>query len=156
SVQRNCTRLSRATLPLSPSHRTWPDPPRPATAALGFPSSTVTTGEGDGLDDELGDVAGLGPSAASSAARDAAKAQARSAAQRAARARLGADVIEPPGCGSGVPDLLSSTAGAVQRGAVGDVRARRAQALAEDVQDAAHDLDVARHQLGEGLAVEPE
>src|SRR5436190_2042328 len=33
SVQRNWARLSRATLPPSPSHRTWPVPPRPGAAA---------------------------------------------------------------------------------------------------------------------------
>src|SRR6185436_15371409 len=86
-VHRTCTRLRRATLPLSPSQRTCPDPPRPMRAGAG-------DGLGDGPGDGLGDGAGWGLSWASSAAETPARARtATSAVQRAARARRGTDVI---------------------------------------------------------------
>src|SRR4029079_4361068 len=153
SVNRNWTRLRRATLPPSPSQRTWPAPPRPTTAgAVGLPSSTVTGAAGDGL----AEGAGWGLSWASPAPERRARARRPSIVQRAARAGRGAGVIGPPGGGRAWWPFLTSTLHAVQRGAVAGVPAVAAQPLAEDVEHAAHHLDVPRHQLREGLAVQAE
>src|SRR5713101_1057111 len=95
SVQRTCARLSRKTLPPSPSHRRWPEPPRPAVAAAaGFPSSAVL---GGGAGDGLAEGAGLGLSCPSAPATAAVAP--RKPLRRTAWAHRGTNLIAPPRCG---------------------------------------------------------
>ena len=137
-----------------PEHVPGSAPPVRRAWRAGLPSSRSPERRGEGL----ADGAGCGLSWASSAAETprAGRERPRASSQRAARAHRGADVIAPPVVGRAWSRLYPQRPRPVQRGAVARVSAPEREALAQHVQHAAHDLDVARHQLRERLAVQPE